>query len=161
MVYTEEKLRDNTFRYMRHHLRGTPKKLLKSDGSPNFWKIDWSFEKLNPFCSYMKGKVWATTNLHEYSAQNNHIAFKFIEIYETNYKILEMVFVDSSDAFEIRSNESDLRPNTDLMNCGAIPKNPLSESLSDGRENMKLDPMIGFIAFGIYWLVIADEKTSK
>ena len=138
MVYTEEKLRDNTFRYLRHYLRGTPYQLSKPDGKP-FWKMDWNFDQTNQFCSNVGGKVWATTNLYEYPYKTDYIAFKFIEFYDTKHKILEMVFENSSDAFEIRGgDESDLRPNTHLMNCGAIPKN-ISERLSDCRENRKLD----------------------
>ena len=141
MVYTEEKLRDNTFRYLRHYLRGTPYQLSKPDGKP-FWKMDWNFDQTNQFCSNVGGKVWATTNLYEYPYKTDYIAFKFIEFYDTKHRILEIVFENSSDAFEIRGDgteeDNPLKSNTHLMHCGAVPKN-LSEPLSDCRENRKLD----------------------
>ena len=141
MVYTEEKLRDNTFRYVRHFLRGTPTKFFTAGNRKEFWKMDWNFDQTNQFCSDVGGKVWATTNLYEYPFKDDCISFKFIEFYDTKHKILEMVFENSSDAFEIRGENKDnsLRRNTFLMNCEALPNDPLSEPLSDCRENRKLD----------------------
>ena len=129
--------------YVRHYLRGTATHHSPIESNDyDLWQMDWQFEKQQKSCTHMKSKLWAVSRLYTYVGEHDYIAFVFIEFYGSEHRILQLVFKDNWDTFEIIGDDHwIMRSNSLLMNCKPRPKpNQTSISHIDCKQNEKLKP---------------------
>ena len=132
----------NAYGYARHYLKGTPIHYRSLDY--DYWRINWEFDEENNYCTKTRTEIFGVTELYQYIGQDNSIAFKFIEFIETQHRILELVFHNQSNVFEIIGEDIyDMTDNIKLLNCGHRPTAPTDPPpIIDCRENPKLDPSV-------------------